>query len=89
MHNYGTPLECRFAAEVGHSVTKMNMTREEANEIVNKLLNKYENDIPTAPEGKPFQKLYDMKELVPTQEYLDQYYKLKEDIAKMGIDFIY
>lgn len=89
VHNYGTPLECRFAAEVGHSVTKMNMTREKANEIVNKLLNKYENDIPTAPEGKPFQKLYDMKELMPTQEYLDQYYKVKEDIAKMGIDFIY
>jgi len=89
IHNYGTPLECRFAAEVGHSVTKMNMTREKANEIVNKLLNKYEDNIPTAPEGKPFQQLYDMKELIPTQEYLNQYYKIKEDVAKMGIDFIY
>lgn len=88
-HNYGTPLECRFAAEVAHAVTKMKMKREDANKMVNKLLLKYEKDIPTASIGKPFQELYDMKELIPIPEYLGQYNKIKEEITKMGIDFIY
>lgn len=89
IHNHGTPLEARFAAEVGHSATKMKMTREQANEIVNKLLAKYEKDIPDAPIGKPFREVYDINELVPKQEYLDQYYRIKEEIAKMGIDFVF
>ena len=67
----------------------MKMTREEANEIVNNLLAKYENDIPTAPKGKSFREVYDINELVPKKEYLDQYYRLKEEIAKMGIDFVF
>ena len=68
---------------------KMKMTREQANEIVNKLLAKYEKDIPDAPIGKPFREVYDINELVPKQEYLDQYYRIKEEIAKMGIDFVF
>jgi len=89
VHNHGTPLECRFAAEVAHAVTKMKMKREDANKMVNKLLLKYEKDIPTASIGKPFQELYDMKELIPIPEYLGQYNKIKEEVTKMGIDFIY
>lgn len=89
IHNYGTPLEARFAAEVGHSATRMRMTREEANEMVNKLLAKYEDNIPTAPEGNSFREVYDINELVPKKEYIDQYYKLKEEVRRMGIDFVF
>jgi len=88
-HNYGTPLECRFEAEAAHAVTKMKMTREQANELVNRVLAQYEKDVPTAPEGKSFQKLYNMKTLEPKPEFLDQYKKVKEEIANLGIEFLY
>jgi methylamine--corrinoid protein Co-methyltransferase len=86
-HNRGTPLEARLCAEVGHAVSRQGMTREEANEIVNKLLDKYEKMIPDAPIGKTIQELYDMKKSNPKPEALDQYKRIKEELAGMGIEF--
>lgn len=88
-HNRGTPLECRLAAEVGHAVARQGMTREQANEIVNKLLAKYEDKIPDAPLGKTFQEMYDVRKAVAKPEFEDQYKRIKEELAGMGIEFIY
>ncbi|MDN5344157.1 MAG: methylamine---corrinoid protein Co-methyltransferase [Clostridia bacterium] len=86
-HNRGTPLECRLAAEVGHAVANMGMKREQANEIANRLLAKYEHLIPEAPLGKTFQELYDVRKAIPRPEWLDMYYRVKEELAGMGLEF--
>jgi hypothetical protein len=88
-HNHGTPLEARFAAEVGHAVARQGMTRAEANDIVNRLLERYEDRIADAPLGQTFQELYDVAKAVPKPEYLDRYYRAKEEIASLGVEFLY
>lgn len=86
-HNRATPLEARLAAECGHAVARMRMTREQANELVNRLLAKYEDRIPDAPVGLTFQEIYDVKKAVPKPEYQAQYDRIKEEIASMGVEF--
>ncbi len=88
-HNRGTPLEARIACEVGHAVAKQGMTREEANEIVDKLLVKYEKMIPEAPLGKTYQEMYDVRKASPKPEAIDQFNKIKEELAEMGIKFLF
>lgn len=89
VHNHGTPLEARFAAEVAHAAVAQGMTRVEASEICNKLLAKYEDKIAVDNYGKPYQEVYDVLKIVPKQESLDIFYKVKEDVAKMGVKFLY
>jgi methylamine--corrinoid protein Co-methyltransferase len=89
VHNHGTPLEARMAAEAAHAVVAQGMTRAEANEVVNQLLAKYEDMIPTDNYGKPYHEVYDDQKAVPTQEYLDQFNRVKEEIAKMGVNFLW
>ncbi len=87
--NYATPLEARMACEVGHAVARQGMTRETANEIVLQLLGKYEEEIPQAPKGKPFQACYDPKTARPQGWYLDMYKRVKDEVAEMGVAFPY
>jgi methylamine--corrinoid protein Co-methyltransferase len=88
-HNHATPLEARLGAEVGHAVARQGMTRDQANEIVDRLLQKYEAMIPDAPEGRPFQELYDVRKAVPHTEYLDQFGRIKDELHVMGVEFLY
>jgi hypothetical protein len=87
--NYATPLEARLACEVGHSVARQGMTRTQANEIVNRLLAEYEENIATAPQGKMFQECYDLKTAQPTSWYEDMFGEVKKKVAAMGVDFVY
>ncbi len=88
-HNHGTPLEARLGCEVGHAAARQGMTRAQADEIVNALLSKYEERIPDAPVGQPFQELYDVRKAVPKPEYLDRYKRVKEELHGMGVEFPY
>ncbi|MEW6375045.1 MAG: monomethylamine:corrinoid methyltransferase [Thermodesulfobacteriota bacterium] len=54
-----------------------------------KLLEKYEDQIPKAPLGKEFQEVYDVGKALPKTEYMDQYKRIKDEIARMGVEFIY
>jgi polyhydroxyalkanoate synthesis regulator phasin len=65
------------------------MTREEANKIVNSLLEKYEKDIPEASIGKTFQEMYDVEKAVPRKEALEQYQEMVKELKNMGIPFPY
>ena len=53
------------------------------------LLGKYEEQIPEAPKGKPFQECYDAKTARPHTWYLDMYNRVKDEIAEMGVQFPY
>jgi len=87
--NYATPLEARLAAEVGHAVARQGMSRSQANEIVLKLLPKYEALIADAPMGKPFQECYDVKKVRPQGWYLDMYKRVRDELHELGVEFPY
>jgi methylamine--corrinoid protein Co-methyltransferase len=65
------------------------MRRTQANEIVLKLLEKYETQIADAPKGKPFQECYDPRTARPMSWYLDSYRKVRGELAEMGVAFPY
>jgi methylamine--corrinoid protein Co-methyltransferase len=58
-------LELRLGAETAHAVTKMGMTRAQANDVVKELVGRYADDIPNAPLGKTFSELYDLERVKP------------------------
>jgi methylamine--corrinoid protein Co-methyltransferase len=84
----GTGLEARFMGEVGKAVVKQHMTRKEANELVLKLLEKYEHVFsePEKYEGKRFDQAYDMTTVTPIPEWEKMYQEVKEELRKMGLN---
>ncbi len=77
------------AAEVGYACARMDLTRGAANELLPKILAKYEERIADAPLGSEFQECYDVAKAVPTHEYLDLYARVKEDLATTDLEFPY
>jgi hypothetical protein len=80
-------LEIQTASEVGHIVARMGMSRSEANELVKKIVARYEDDIPQAPLGKRFGELYDLETVTPTREYWAQYEKVRDELKELGLDY--
>ena len=80
-----TPLEPRFASEVAHAAA--GMSRTEANDIVKKLLARYEDRLADPPRGKKFQECYDWDSIEPCQEYIDLYGNIKEELTGDGLKF--
>ncbi len=87
--NRATPLEARLGCEVGHAVARQKMSREQVNEIANKLLAKYEDNAVDAPMGSEYHECYDAAKAVPTIEHMDMFRRTKDEIAAMGIEFPY
>jgi methylamine--corrinoid protein Co-methyltransferase len=80
-------MEARIGAETAHLIAGQGISRKRANEIVKKILGEYESNIPEAPQGKRFDECYDLKTVRPTQEYLDVYDRVKEQLTKFGLDY--
>lgn len=87
--NRATPIEARLACEVGWAIANSQMTRKEANQLALRLIKKYESKIATAPLGKTYQECYDIEKIKPKEEYLRLYEKVKKELTKMGIKFLY
>ncbi len=87
--NRATPMEARMAAEVGHACAHMNLSREEANALVLKILDKYEDRIADAPLGSEFQECYDVRTSLPRPDYSELYTRVKEELATLGLEFPY
>jgi len=49
----------------------------------------YEDQIANAQKGKPFQECYDVRTARPSPWYLDMYRKVKDEVAAMGVEFLY
>ncbi len=84
----GTGLEARLMGEVGKAVSRQGITREAANEMVLKLLEKYEH-IFSQPEkytGKRFDEAYDMAAVTPLPEWQSMYDEVKEELRAIGLD---
>jgi methylamine--corrinoid protein Co-methyltransferase len=78
-----TPTEAGFCAELAHTVA--GMKADQANELVNLLLEKYENEVENAPTGKRYQECYDLKTGKPSDDYLRLFGDAKDELASLGI----
>ena len=87
--NRATPMEARLGMEVGHAVARQGMGREEANALSLRLLAKYEAQAATAPMGKEYQECYDVAKSLPIPAHYDMYRRVKDELARMGVDFPY
>lgn len=76
-------LESKFSGEVAHSVCGMG--REQADEIVKKLLAKYETKLAEKPIGKPFEEVYNVDTIKPTQEWQGLYEEVKDELIDLGV----
>jgi methylamine--corrinoid protein Co-methyltransferase len=82
-YKHASPLEAKLSAEVAK--TAAGVSREEANEIVRRLLAIYEPGLPAGPIGKPFDEVYDLSTLQPTPEWLGMYEEVKAELVEMGL----
>ena len=84
-----TPLESRFYHETARASFRSRLARDQANEICSRLLEKYEEKIHVDNYGKKIQEVYDMDRIVPRQEFVDQYRRIKDEMAELGIEYCY
>ncbi|MBU0623487.1 MAG: monomethylamine:corrinoid methyltransferase [Candidatus Thermoplasmatota archaeon] len=79
-----TPVEPRISAEVGHAVA--GMKRSDANELVRKLLAKYESKLAAPPLGKSLYECWDADARRPSKEYSKVIRKYKAEMADLGVE---
>ena len=78
-------MECKFGVEFAKAAIQL--SRQQANEIVLRLLEKYESQIEKAPTGSRYQECYDVTTGKPGEDYVRLYAEVKEELARMGIPF--
>jgi hypothetical protein len=83
--DYLTPVEPRFTAEVAHAAA--GLKREDANELVKKLLPKYVDKIADPPLGMKHQECCDFDTGKPSQKCWDIYNKVKRELTDLGLEF--
>ena len=85
--NFGTPLESRWMGEACKGAA--GLSREKANEIILRLLDKYEHYLRSAPTGETFEALYDTEKVKPLAHYQKLYDEVKEEFSALGLTFNY
>jgi methylamine--corrinoid protein Co-methyltransferase len=83
--DHTTGLEARFIAEV--SKASLGLKRPDAAHLARELLGRYEGSLANPDRGHSFPEVYDVDTVQPKPEWLDTYYAVKEDIARMGLRF--
>ena len=71
-----------------HDVTRQGLTLEAANQLILKLLEKYEH-VFSQPGGNPgvrFDQAYDLQTLTPIPQWTALYSEVKEDLRRMGLE---
>jgi methylamine--corrinoid protein Co-methyltransferase len=85
--DHTTGLEARFIAEMARA--SLNLTRQEASELIPQIMKGYIDTLTTPNRGRPFNEVYDVETVQPTAEWLDMYYTVKEEVSKLGLKFDY
>ena len=80
-----TPMESRFCVEVGKAASQL--TREKANGLVVRLIQKYESDIPDPPEGDCYYECFNPETGKPNDNYVKLVDEVTEELTTMGIPF--
>jgi len=82
-----TGLECRLMGEVGHAVAKSGLSLKDANNMVIRLIEKYEHIFkkPVSNIGVRFDEAYDLQSITPKAEWLIMYETVKAELQRMGL----
>jgi len=83
--DHTTGLEARFIAEVARA--SLGLKRQDASGLVGEILKQYQDTLANPNRGRPFPEVYDVETVQPKQEWLDIYYAVKEDLARLGLVF--
>lgn len=78
-----TPMEARWNVEMGKAASRVK--REEANELVKRLLEKYESRIADPPRGSKYQECFDVESGRPLDDYVRRYEDVRAELTDMGI----
>ena len=81
-----TPLEAEWFHEVASAAIKARLDRGKATEILHKIAPELEGRAPEAPPG-PAWEYYDFVHHRPRPQYEAIYLKVKEGLARLGLDF--
>src|SRR5699024_849777 len=83
----GTGLEDRLMGEVGRAVASQKITRGQANDMIIKLLDKYEHvfEMEDGNPGRAFDEAYDMATMNPIPEWLEMYEEVKNYLKEIGL----
>ena len=83
----GTGLEARWMGEVGHAVSRQNLSLNEANALIMQLHQKYGHVFQQASgnPGVAFDRAYDLQTLTPLPAWDRMYQDVKSGIRKMGL----
>ncbi len=80
---HASGLDSKICGEVAHAAT--GLSREQANDIVKQLTEKYESGLSEAPAGKPFEEVYDLDTVTPKTEWQGLYDEVKVELQQMGL----
>jgi len=81
--DHTTGLEARFIAEVSRAA--LGLKRQDASALAAELLTRYQATLSSPNRGKPFAEVYDIETVQPKAEWLDMYYDVKDDLARLGL----
>jgi hypothetical protein len=79
-----TPMEAKFGVEIAKAASTLDRGR--ANELVKRLLDKYEDKLESAPTGDRYQDCYDVVTGRPGDDYLRLYDETIEEMSGYGLD---
>jgi methylamine---corrinoid protein Co-methyltransferase len=80
---HGSGLDARICAEIVRSCG--DVSRNQANEWVRQLVPLYENEFGSKPVGKPFEEVYDLETVEPTDEWQGMYDEVREELIRIGV----
>jgi len=81
--NHTSGLEGKWLGELVRAAA--GLKRNEANDIVKKLIPRYEKRLRQPPIGKAFPECFDLKTLQPKKEWLEVYNKVKNELIDLGL----
>ena len=80
---HASGLDAKICGEVAHAVG--GMSRDQANEIVTRLVAEYEPELEKKPIGKPFEEVYNLETIEPTPEWAATYGEAKQYLSQLGL----
>jgi methylamine--corrinoid protein Co-methyltransferase len=80
-----TGMETKMGCEVGHAAT--GLKRTDANDLVTKIVSKYEENLKNPPLGLTFQECYDLNTVKPSEEHVNIFTRVKKDLEDLGLKF--
>ncbi|WP_287584175.1 monomethylamine:corrinoid methyltransferase [Candidatus Borrarchaeum sp.] len=80
-----TGMEAKMGCEVGHAAT--GLKRTDANDLVTKIMSKYEQNLKNPPLGLTFQECYDLNTVKPSEEHVNIFTRVKKELEDLGLKF--